>query len=93
MLRLIRNVWVVLWASPWSFVGVLLGLLAILTGGGYQRVGMVLEFHGGWLVRVFGANAHLRWSDGHDAGAYRRCQIPSGCSNLSRARKGPRPAI
>ena len=40
------------WASPWTLVGLLLGLLGLLTGGGMQRVGLVLEFHGGIVARL-----------------------------------------
>jgi len=46
----------VIWASPWSCVGILLGIVAILTGGGLQRRGRVVEFYGGivakWLGRI-----------------------------------------
>jgi hypothetical protein len=38
-----------LWALPWTLVGVAIGLVAVASGGGYQRVGRVHEFHGGWL--------------------------------------------
>ena len=52
----LNRLWLVLlilWASPWTLLGVLLGWAALLTGGGAQRVGRVLEFHGGvlaWLL-------------------------------------------
>lgn len=39
----------VLWASPWSLLGITLGLVGLLSGGSARRVGRVLEFHGGWL--------------------------------------------
>jgi hypothetical protein len=42
----------VAWASPWTLLGLLVGLLAMATGGGGQRVGRVLEFHGGLLQRL-----------------------------------------
>src|SRR4029453_6288213 len=41
------------WTGPWTLLGIVFGLLSILTGGGVQRVGRVLEFHGGilaWLL-------------------------------------------
>ena len=41
-----------LWASPWTLLGMLLGLAGVLTGGGVQRMGRVLEFHGGLLNRL-----------------------------------------
>ena len=31
-------------------MGITLGVLAALTGGGFRRVGRVLEFHGGSLI-------------------------------------------
>lgn len=40
----------VLWAWPGTHLGLIIGLLAISTGGRVQRVGRVLEFHGGWLA-------------------------------------------
>ena len=39
----------ILWASPWSALGCLIGLVAILTGGGAQIRRGVIEFHGGIL--------------------------------------------
>jgi hypothetical protein len=42
----------VLWASPWTLFGVALGLLGVATGGKAQRVGRVIEFHGGVLPRL-----------------------------------------
>jgi hypothetical protein len=38
------------WAGPWTLLGILVGLVGMATGGGVQRVGRVLEFHGGWLA-------------------------------------------
>ena len=42
----------ILWPLPWSLLGLGFGLLALATGGGWQRVGRVLEFHGGVLQRL-----------------------------------------
>lgn len=39
----------VLWASPWSIWGLGIGSLGLLTGGGVQWSGRVLEFWGGLL--------------------------------------------
>ena len=39
----------ILWAAPWTLLGLAIGILAVSTGGGGRRVGRVLEFHGGWL--------------------------------------------
>lgn len=45
----------VIWALPWTLLGLLLGVVGLVSGGGYQRVGRVLEFHGGalpWLLNI-----------------------------------------
>lgn len=40
------------WAAPNSLLGIVLGAVGLMTGGRAQRVGRVLEFHGG-AVRWF----------------------------------------
>jgi hypothetical protein len=54
----------VLWASPWTLLGLAIGALGLLTGGKVQRAGRVIEFCGGavrlglrWLPFVRGASA------------------------------------
>ena len=45
----------ILWASPWTMVGLSLGTFALLRGGKVQRTGRVIEFHGpllAWLLRI-----------------------------------------
>jgi hypothetical protein len=42
----------VVWALPWTALGLLMGLIALVSGGGWQRVGRVVEFHGGLLHRL-----------------------------------------
>ena len=45
-----------LWASPWTACGALVGCIGLATGGGARRVGHTLEFHGGvvnWLLAHF----------------------------------------
>jgi hypothetical protein len=42
----------VIWALPWTALGLLFGLIALATGGGGARGGRVLEFHGGLLQRL-----------------------------------------
>ena len=42
----------ILWASPWSLLGLFLGTLAVATGGRAQLVGRVFEFYGGILPRL-----------------------------------------
>jgi len=37
----------ILWALPWTLVGLLVGGLGLLTGGKVRRRGRALEFHGG----------------------------------------------
>ena len=46
----------VLWASPYTLLGLLLGFVGVCTGGRARRRGRVIEFHGGgvqWLLRHF----------------------------------------
>jgi hypothetical protein len=42
----------IVWVSPWTLLGLVLGLAALASGGGSRRVGRVLEFHGGLLNRL-----------------------------------------
>ena len=39
-----------LWASPGSLIGLLLTLVALMTGGRARVVSGVLEAHGGWVT-------------------------------------------
>jgi hypothetical protein len=39
----------IVWASPWTLVGIAAGLCGMATGGRAQRTGRVLEFYGGVL--------------------------------------------
>ena len=41
-----------LWAAPWSLVGLLIGVLGLLSGGHVQRKGRVLELYGGCLPTI-----------------------------------------
>jgi len=46
----------ILWASPWTLFGLLVGGLGLVTGGHVQRSGRVIEFWGGFatvFLRVF----------------------------------------
>ncbi len=43
-----------LWAIPWTLAGLFVGLLGLATGGGVERHGRVLEFHGGAVTRLLG---------------------------------------
>ncbi len=40
-----------IWALPYTLVGLAVGALGLATGGGWQRRGRTLEFHGGWTTR------------------------------------------
>ncbi len=43
----------ILWASPWTGLGLSLGLLGLATGGHARRRGPIIEFYGGavtWLL-------------------------------------------
>lgn len=42
----------VLWASPWSLLGVSVGMLGLVSGGSWQRRDRILEFYGGWIRTV-----------------------------------------
>ncbi len=41
------------WASPWTVVGMLVGVPGLLVGGRVQRRGHVIEFHGGIVTWLF----------------------------------------
>jgi hypothetical protein len=53
MLRYILRPFVYLWASPASLLGIGIGLLGMLTGGGWQLRRGVLEFYGGCIHWAF----------------------------------------
>jgi hypothetical protein len=72
------------WASPWTLLGMLIGLAARLSGGGCQRVGRVLEFHGGIL------KSGLRWvpiAGGAAAMTLGHCVIARTKDDLDRSRE------
>ena len=59
-LRLVGQTLVWGWASPGTFLGLLIGFLGVLSGGRVQPIGRTLEFHGGfvtWFLRVIGRGA------------------------------------
>ncbi len=41
-----------LWASPGSLIGLMMTLVALMTGGRARVVSGVLETHGGWVTRL-----------------------------------------
>lgn len=72
------------WASPWTLLGLAIGLAARASGGGCQRVGHVLEFYGGVIDRV------LRWvpiSGGAAAMTLGHCVIARTRGDLDRSRR------
>jgi len=59
----------ILWASPYTLAGLLLGLFGLCSGGRVQVRGRVLEFYGGgvkWLLQqFFGGQGALALTLGH----------------------------
>ena len=53
----------IVWALPWTALGILVGTLGLGTGGRVRRRGRVLEFYGGAVARL------LRWAPGTGCGA------------------------
>ena len=53
-MRQSRRIALLLWASPYSALGCLIGVIGLATGGGARVLDGVVEFHGGftrWVVR------------------------------------------
>jgi hypothetical protein len=44
----------IVWAAPWTLLGLLVGAIGVLSGGKAQRRGRVLEFHGGLVAWLLG---------------------------------------
>ncbi|MDC0935164.1 hypothetical protein OAS39_02680 [Pirellulales bacterium] len=44
--------WYWLWASPWTLLGLIVGGLALASGGRVQRRDGILEFHGRLIARL-----------------------------------------
>ena len=42
----------ILWATPWSILGLVIGGLGLISGGHVQRKGRILEFWGGCIPLV-----------------------------------------
>jgi hypothetical protein len=73
-----------LWASPWTLLGLAVGVTALVSGGGWQRVGRVLEFHGGVINRV------LQWvpiAGGAAAMTLGHCVLARTRGDLDRSRR------
>ena len=74
----------VVWAAPWTAFGLAAGVLAVLTGGSGERVGRVIEFHGGLIDRV------LRWvpiAGGASAMTLGHCVLGRTRADLVRSRR------
>jgi hypothetical protein len=58
-----------LWASPYTLLGLLIGVVGLSTGGCARFRGRTVEFHGGavkWLLgRLFGGQGALAITFGH----------------------------
>jgi hypothetical protein len=55
-MRALLRTLAILWASPWTVFGLLVGGLGMLAGAQVQRTGRVIEFWGGgaaWFLRSF----------------------------------------
>jgi hypothetical protein len=56
VLTILLRVLGVIWASPYTLLGLLLGAIGLCTGGRARRRGRVVEFYGGgvrWLLQQF----------------------------------------
>jgi hypothetical protein len=72
------------WALPWTLLGLTAGLLGLFTGGSVQRVGKVIEFHGGLIDRV------LHWvpiAGGASAMTLGHCVLGRTKADLVRSRR------
>jgi hypothetical protein len=72
------------WALPWTLLGLAVGLAALLTGGGGRRVGRVLEFHGGILQRLL---RRVPIAGGAAAMTLGHCVIARTQADLDRSRR------
>jgi len=74
----------VLWAGPWTLLGLMLGAIAVASGGRMQRVGRVLEFHGGWLRWMLG---RVPIDSGAAAMTLGHCVVARTAADLERCRR------
>jgi len=80
----IQLVLCVLWALPWTLLGVALGLSAVMTGGQGRRVGRTLEFHGGVLTSLL---RRVPIAGGAAAMTLGHCVIARTLEDLNRSRR------
>jgi hypothetical protein len=68
-MTILRRTFAVLWASPYTLLGLVLGFFGICTGGRMRIHGRVIEFHGGavkwFLVHLPGGQFTLAITFGH----------------------------
>jgi hypothetical protein len=83
MLRKVRLGLAILWASPWTLLGLAAGLAALVSGGGGRRTGRVLEFHGGILLRLL---RRVPIAGGASAMTLGHCVIARTHADLDRSR-------
>jgi hypothetical protein len=83
-MRKLRLLLMILWALPWTILGLVLGLAALASGGGAQRVGRVLEFHGGILNRLL---RYVPIANGAAAMTLGHCVIARTAADLDHSRR------
>ena len=87
-----RRVAGVIWALPWTLVGLAAGLAGVLTGGGCGRSGTVIEFWGGWVKWMLGRcplpGGARALTLGHVVLARSRADA-AACRDASRRRESP----
>jgi hypothetical protein len=76
-----------LWASPWTLLGLTVGIFAVATGGRIQRVGRVLEIYGGVIERVL---RRVPIAGGATAMTLGHCVIARTQRDLDRTRRHER---
>lgn len=56
--RKLARIPLLLWASPWSVLGLSVGMAAVVTGGRLRVRGPVIEFYGGLISWLFERQAY-----------------------------------
>src|SRR5262249_1893710 len=84
IMRLLTTIACLLWPFPWTLLGCLFGLAGIVTGGSGQRIGRVIEFHGG-LLKVLLRRVPI--AGGAAAMTLGHCVIARTKADLDRSRR------
>jgi hypothetical protein len=74
----------IVWASPWTMLGLAVGLGAVASGGRAKRIGRVVEFHGGILQRLL---RHIPIAGGASAMTLGHVVIGRTAADLERSRQ------